>query len=53
MIAAAEGHKKIIDLLIDKKVNLNEESPTGYRPVHFAAMNGHLDILKVIKSLIS
>jgi ankyrin repeat protein len=43
--AAAQGHKILAQLLIDKKANVNAEDSDGWTPLHWASKKRH-DIMK-------
>jgi ankyrin repeat protein len=43
--AAAQGHKKLAQLLIDKKANVYAEDSDGWTPLHWASKKRH-DIMK-------
>ena len=46
-IAADAGHSDIVQWLTLLVVDLETETPTGYTPMHLAAMRGHTDCLRV------
>lgn len=48
MIAAEYGHNNIVNLLISKKVNINERTRDGSTALILAAWNGHKDIVKML-----
>jgi ankyrin repeat protein len=45
--AAAKGHKDVVELLIKSNVSFYESSKNYPTPLHLAAGNGHLEILRL------
>ena len=45
--AVAKGHKDVVELLIKNKVTFNESSKNYPTPLHLAAKNGHLAVLRL------
>jgi len=45
---AKHGYHKIIQWFLDKGVNVNAISRTGYTPLHLSASNGQLEIVKLL-----
>ncbi len=45
--AAAKGHTDVVQLLIKSDVNFNESSKNYPTPLHLAAKNGHLAVLRL------
>eukprot|EP00438_Fugacium_kawagutii_P035773 Skav230481 [mRNA] locus=scaffold1445:308943:310934:- [translate_table: standard] len=48
---AAKGHKDIIRLLHEHDADVNATNSFGTTPMHWAARDGHLDCLKLLKDL--
>ena len=44
--AAAKGHKDVVELLVESRINYPKCSKRYPTPLHLAAANGHLDIVK-------
>ena len=49
--AAAKGHKKVVELLIKYNVSFKESTQSNPTPIHLAAGNGHLDVLRLFYDL--
>ncbi|MDR1139074.1 MAG: ankyrin repeat domain-containing protein [Rickettsiales bacterium] len=47
-VAAREGHKGVVALLLDKGAKVNAETEKGHTPLHIAAGNGHKDVVKLL-----
>ncbi len=45
--AATKGHKDVVELLIKSNVTFNESSENYPTPLHLAAKNGHLAVLRL------
>lgn len=45
---AMEGHKEILDLLIEAGANLDSRIDSGWTPLFHAVANGHYDIVKCL-----
>jgi ankyrin repeat protein len=45
--AAAKGHKDVVELLIESNVSFNESSKNYPTPLHLAAGNGRLEVLRL------
>ena len=45
--AATKGHKDVVELLIKSNVTFNESSKNYPTPLHLAAKNGHLAVLRL------
>ena len=48
MVASRVGHKAIVTLLIERKVNVAKRSPFGDTAINFAALAGHLEIVGML-----
>ena len=49
IVAARDGHTEIVKILIEAGANVNAVEPTfGAVPLHKAAYNGHVDILRLL-----
>ncbi|KAF4810450.1 Ankyrin-3 [Colletotrichum tropicale] len=46
--AASNGHKKIVDLLINKGAEKDAKTPSGFTPLHCAAEYGHTHVLALL-----
>jgi ankyrin repeat protein len=53
MVAAGEGHGKVIDLLIDSGADLNAVNSIGQTALHFAAASFWAENLEIVKSLVA
>ena len=47
-IAASEGHKEVVELLITKGADLNAKSDDEWTPLRYAAANGHKEIAELL-----
>ncbi|KOR31084.1 hypothetical protein TI04_02620, partial [Achromatium sp. WMS2] len=47
-IAAEAGHLDIVQLLIDKKADINATDRVGFTPLHMAAQKGHRDVAQFL-----
>ena len=47
-IAAKKGNKKVIEKLIEKKVDINLRGPENSSALHFAAENSDLEIMNIL-----
>ena len=45
--ASAQGRLDVVKWLAVNGANLNADTPTGYSPLHVAAMNGHTNSMMV------
>ena len=50
-VAAAKGHKEVVELLIKSNVSFKESNQSNPTPLHLAAGNGHLDVLRLFYDL--
>ena len=48
VIAAMWNLKHILNLLLQKKADTNTRDSFGYVPLHYAASNGHVEVIKVL-----
>jgi len=48
MIASRLGHKAVVALLIERKVNVAKRSPFGDTAVNLAALGGHVEIVRML-----
>jgi len=49
LLAAANGHKDIVELLVAKKADINaKENFDGCGPLHVAAVKGHKDVVEAL-----
>ena len=46
--AASKGHKRIVQLLLDRKISPNGGNSSRYSATHLAAANGHEDITELL-----
>lgn len=46
--AAAYGHLKIVELLLEKGADVNIRNEGGETPLHYAAHNGHTQMMKIL-----
>ena len=46
--ASAMGFTEIVRLLIDFKADINKTMKSGHTALHFAAVEGHLDIVMIL-----
>ena len=46
-MAAKGGHKKVLEILLDKGADCNKTDGDGFTPLHMAARFGHEDIVKM------
>ena len=46
--AANEGHRVMVQLLLDRGANPNKAEKCGYTPLHKAAFHGHKDVIKLL-----
>eukprot|EP00957_Ditylum_brightwellii_P060097 4563924-Ditylum_brightwellii.AAC.1 len=49
-IAAREGHKKVVEVLLSHGADVNNATNSGWKPIHFAAREGHKEVVKVLLS---
>ena len=47
-LAAISGHKKVAELLLANKAEVNAKDKTGQTPLHRAAANGHKDVVELL-----
>ena len=47
-VAAAQGHADIVEALLDAGADVNAADVTGWTPLHAAAYNGNLQIVKLL-----
>ncbi len=47
-MAAQNGHKDIVNLLLKEKADVNAKNKKGATPLHLAAQNGHKDIVNLL-----
>jgi ankyrin repeat protein len=48
MWAAAEGHKPVVEVLLELKADVNSKSKQGYNPLLFAVRQGNADIVELL-----
>jgi ankyrin repeat protein len=53
MVAAGEGHRAVIDLLVDSGADLNATNSLGQTPLHFAAASFYGEKLDIVRSLVA
>ena len=46
--AAENGHKDVVEFLLDRGAELNQCNNRGLTPLHFAAKNGHIDVVQLL-----
>ncbi|XP_067653322.1 protein fem-1 homolog B-like [Haliotis asinina] len=51
MLAAENGHKNVVELLVDKGADVSLKDETGGNVLHIACYGGHLDVVKYLLSL--
>jgi len=49
IIAAENGHKEVVKLLLHNKANVNLRCIDGDNPIEAARRNHHLEIVKLLK----
>ena len=49
-IAAREGHKEVVEVLLSQGVDVNNATNHGWMPLHIAAREGHKEVVKVLLS---
>ena len=47
-VAAAKGHKDIVQLLLDRGADVNKSVQGGLTPLHEAAQRGYEDAVKIL-----
>lgn len=47
-IASAGGHSKVVELLIDKKADINAKDQDRKTPLHYASAAGHVGIVRLL-----
>jgi TonB family protein len=47
-LAAWNGHKDIVELLLANKADVNAKDTMGFTPLHRAAINGHKDVVELL-----
>ena len=48
-MAAERGHKDIVELLISKGIDFNEEDSRDLTPLELAEQNGHTEIVELLR----
>jgi len=48
ILAAKEGHKAIVEVLIEKNANVEQETEDGYNAILWAAKERHRDVVKAL-----
>ncbi|WP_265017735.1 MULTISPECIES: ankyrin repeat domain-containing protein [unclassified Wolbachia] len=46
--AARNGHKDVVEALLEKGANIHEKDNNGYTPLHLAAYSGHKDVVEAL-----
>ena len=46
--AVAMGHKRVVELLLASKAEVNAKNNDGFTPLHYAAYKGHKDVVKLL-----
>ena len=46
MIACYNGHSELVNLLLEKGVDVNSKTSDGWTALHFASQNGHIGSVK-------
>ena len=44
-LASQNGHKDIVELLIEKGIDINQKCKNGFNALHLASIKGHKDIV--------
>jgi len=47
-LAAQNGRKDLVELLLAKKAEVNAKAINGWTPLHYAARDGHKDVVKLL-----
>ena len=47
-IMCQNGNTRVVKQLVEYATNINERCDSGFTPLHYAAGNGHLDIVKIL-----
>ena len=50
ILAAQEGHLKVVELLVSNKADINFTTNDGGTALHMASQEGHLDLCRYLKS---
>ncbi len=48
MVAASAGQSRLVSYLLKKGVNIDTESPYGYRAIHLAVQSGDIKTVKIL-----
>ena len=48
-MASEEGHKEIVQLLIEKGIGINKTNIYGYNALHLASSSGYRDIFQKLE----
>jgi ankyrin repeat protein len=46
--AADKGHARVVEILLETQIDVNAQLSNGMTPLHWAAFNGHEDVVKLI-----
>lgn len=47
-VVCEEGVKDLVEVLLDKKADPNQEDKTSFTPIHYAAKQGQLEIIEIL-----
>jgi|GEM_PF-2622158 len=47
-VAAREGHREIIEFLLNKRASVNDRDKDSWTPLHYAAKRGHLEVIQFL-----
>ena len=47
-VAAINGHMNIVEILLDRGIDINSKDSIGETALHLAAANGHMNIVEIL-----